>query len=248
VSQWRALWADLFDDEPDPAVAASMDEIERHCAPGFDDPFLVIAMYQHRHGQILELSIGDWLEQHGEAVRSHLRAAHTGAMKLYVSAGKAAVSAQALDALGHQVVERVGQSLRTLERAEKQLRSEVTHHRSILRTIQEHISWTRPTLLVLLAAGLLASGMVNAFLARRAFSERPGELLWSQLSDAERHDLPAFIMSGALSDLMNCRVEGFRAKDGRCVLAKDPAGSAAGWALPDEVSRRVGRPWSAEQR
>lgn len=250
MSRWRVLWDELFEEEePDSAVAASLDEIERLCAPFSDDPFLVIAMFQHRHGQAVDLAIGDWLERHGETLRKHLTDANRAATRLYVAAGTASRAAGALEALGADTVERVSRALRTVEKTERALRDQAAENRSTLRTVREHMAWTRPTLPILLAASLLVSAMATGFLAKQAFASRPGDVLWAQLSDAEQRDLPAFVGTGALSDVMNCRIAGFRVQDGRCLpVARTADPDTDGWAVPDEIARRAAHPWSAEAR
>lgn len=250
MSHWRVLWYKLWPDEdPDDAVAASMDEIERHCAPFPDDPFLVIALFQHRHGQIVDLSIGEWLERHGEALRKHLGDANRASARLYVAAGTANTAARSLEGLGQKTVDRVTQALGTLETAERDMRSQAFENRSVYRAIREHMAWTRPALLILLTASLGVSGMVSAFLAKQAFASKPGEALWMQLSEAERRDLPAFITSGALSDVMKCRVAGFRIAEGRCVPdVRRPLRDDDGWTLPEAGARDAGRRWSSEGR
>lgn len=249
MSTWRILWADLFgQEEPDAAVAASMDEIERHCAPFTDDPFLIIAMFQHRHGQAVDLSIEEWLERHGETLRAYLRDANTAAMKLYVAAGTANTAARKFESLSQEVSKRVTRSLLAVEHAERGMRDQASENRAAYRAIREHLSWTRPTFLIVLALGLAASIMVNGFLARQAFAIRPSSSLWTLLSDAERRELPDFVASGALSDVMDCRVADFRIEQGRCIpnVGHGEHGSR-GWALPDEVVRRRTQRWSSER-
>lgn len=74
MTQWRVLWYQIWpDEEPDDRVAASLDEIASICVPYQDDPFLLIAMYQHRHGQVLKSSIAAWLEDHSPALLENMR-------------------------------------------------------------------------------------------------------------------------------------------------------------------------------
>lgn len=246
MTQWRVLWHQIWPDEkPDAQVAASLDEIATICAPFQDDPFLVIAMYQHRHGQLLKISIDDWLNTHGEAMRDHLHHATDAASRLHTAAQMAGRATEALNALGDDVVGRLQQAIARVDLARRDLRDQAAESTGASHALREQMSWRRPTLLILLTGALLASNMVIGFLGQRAFDERPGDALWAQLSDAERRDLPDFIASGALDAVMNCRVDGFRIEKDRCV----PPGAAdddAGWTLPDETVARVAHRWSAE--
>lgn len=255
MTGWRVLWYRLWpDEEPDEKVAASLDEIAAVCAPFGDDPFLVIALYQHRHGQVLKTSVGEWLETHGGTLRDHFHGAAAAASKLEAATGRAIQATAALDALGGQVAARLRQSLAGVERADRALREQTRENAGVWRDIREHLSWIRPTLLVLLVMALLASLMLSAFLGKQAFAERPGQALWARLSDDERRDLPDFIASGALDTVMHCQLMGFRIKEGRCLPSPDlpspehRSHAEAGWTVPAQVAARAAHRWSAERQ
>ncbi|SEM00565.1 hypothetical protein SAMN05216382_3075 [Sphingomonas palmae] len=250
MTAWRILWDQIWpDEEPDVQVAASMDEIAAVCAPSQDDPFLVIAMYQHRNGQVLKMSIDEWLNTHGEAMRDHLHHATDAASRLHAAARTAAQATAALDELGDRLAGRVQQAIARVDHAERDLRTQAAESNAAWRLIREQLSWTRPALLTLLTIALLASLIVSAFLARQAFAERPGDALWAQLSDNERRDLPGFISSGSLDAVMSCRIPGFEIRKDHCVRSQTTVpDDNEGWLLPEQTVARSAHRWSAEAR
>jgi hypothetical protein len=249
VTQWRALWYQIWPNEdPDDRVAASLDEIANICSPYQDDPFLVIAMYQHRHGQLLKTSIADWLEDHGGDLLNNIRDAAHAALMLDDSAGKARFAVERLNAVHDAFDARVRGALLAVDRARSDLSDQADESRSAFRAVKEQMSWVRPTLLSLLTTALLISVMGNAFLAQHAFVERPGDVIWKALSDGERRQLPSFILSGALADVLNCRVVGMEIAKDRCLPQKvSNRDDAQGWQLPPDVAARAAHQWSAER-
>jgi hypothetical protein len=249
VTQWRVLWYQIWpNEEPDDRVAASLDEIASICAPYQDDPFLVIAMYQHRHGQVLKSSIADWLEDHSPALLDHLRGTARAASLLEDAAGQARSSVDTLTALHDDLGARIRGTVSTVEQARSDLRDQAHESRLAYRTLREQISWVRPSLLTLLTAALLVSTLCTAFLAKRAFADRPGDVIWQALSDEQRRQLPDFISSGSLADVMTCRLPGMKIVKDRCVpLHSSESEDVPGWQVPSEVAARAAHRWSAER-
>lgn len=249
MTQWRVLWYQIWpDEEPDDRVAASLDEIAGICAPYQDDPFLVIAMYQHRHEQVLKSAIVDWLEDHSPALLEHMRGTARAASLLTDAAGRARSSVEALKSVHDELGARIRGTVSTVEQARSDLRDQAYESRSAYRALREEISWVRPTLLTLLTAALLISILCTAFLAKRAFADRPGDVVWEALSDEQRRQLPDFISSGSLADVMTCRLPGMRIVKDRCVQLRSTASEeVAGWQLPPEVAARAAERWSAER-
>ncbi|MGI8366191.1 hypothetical protein [Sphingomonas paucimobilis] len=249
MTQWRVLWYQIWpDEEPDDRVAASLDEIASICAPYQDDPFLVIAMYQHRHGQVLKSSIADWLEDHSPALLENVRGTAHAASLLEDAAGRAQSSVVTLTALHVDLGARIRGTVSALEQAKSDLRDQAYESRSAYRALREEISWVRPTLLTLLTAALLISILCTAFLAKRAFADRPGDVVWEALSDEQRRQLPGFISSGSLAEVMTCRLPGMRIVKDRCVqLPSSASEEVSGWQLPPEVAARAAHRWSAER-
>lgn len=249
MTQWRVLWYQIWPDEdPDDRVAASLDEIASICAPYQDDPFLVIAMYQHRHGQVLKSSIADWLDDHSPALLENIRGtAHAGSL-LDDAAGRARSSVDALKAVHDELGARVRGVVSAVDQARSDLRDQAYESRSAYRALREQISWVRPTLLTLLTAVLLISSLCTALLAKHAFADRPGDGVWGALSDEQRRQLPAFISSGSLNEVMSCRLPGMRIVKDRCVpLHSSASEDVPGWQLPPEVAARAANRWSAER-
>jgi len=248
VTQWRVLWYQIWpDEEPDDRVAASLDEIASICVPYQDDPFLLIAMYQHRHGQVLKSSIAAWLEDHSPALLENMRGTARAASLLEDAAGRTRSSVDALTVLHDYLGSQIHGTVSAVEQARNDLRDQAYESRSAYRMLREQISWVRPTLLTLLTAALLISILCTAFLAKHAFADRPGDGIWDALSDAQRRQLPDFIASGSLADVMSCRVTGMKIVNDRCVPQRLSADDVAGWQLPPEVAARAAHRWSAER-
>lgn len=249
MTHWRSLWYQIWpDEEPDERVAASLDDIGSVCAPYQDDPFLIIAMYQHRHGQLLKTSIAEWLEDHGATLLENMRDTAHAASALADVAGRSRSSADALAKLHAELGAGIRDSVAAVKQARSELRDQAHESRSASRAVREQMSWVRPTLLTLLTITLLISIMCSAFLAKQAFAGRPGDMVWKALSDVERRQLPEFIASGALEDVMNCRIAGAKVVKDRCVPRGTVAGEEApGWQLPSEVAARAAHPWSSER-
>lgn len=249
MTQWRVLWYQIWpDEEPDDRAAASLDEIASICAPYQDDPFLVIAMYQHRHGQVLKASIADWLDDHSPTLLENMRGTAHAAALLDDAAGRARSSVDSLTALHNELNARIRGAVSAVVQARSDLRDQAYESRSAYRALREGLSWLRPTLLTLLSAALLISSLCATFLAKRAFADRPSDTIWAALSEEQRRQLPDFISSGALADVMSCRLTDMRIVKDRCVPQRrrseeDPSG----WQLPPEVVARAAHPWSAER-
>lgn len=146
-----------------------------------------------------------------------------------------------------QVVGRIQQAIARVDLARRDLREQAADSTGAWHALREQTSWGRPRFLTLVTATLLASIMVTAFLGKQAFAERPGDAIWARLSDAERRGLPAFISSGSLDAVMNCRVVGFRIEKDRCV-PPSAVDEDAGWILPDETVARAAHHWSSEDQ
>ncbi len=249
MTQWRVLWYQIWpDEEPDDRVAASLDEIAGICAPYQDDPFLVIAMYQHRHWQVLKSSIADWLEDHSPALLENMRGTARAASLLEDAAGRARSSVNALMTLHDDLGAHIRTTVSMVDQAKSDLRDQAFESRSAYRALREQISWVRPSLLTLLTAALLISILCTAFLAKRVFADRPGDVIWQALSDEQRRQLPEFISSCSLADVMTCRLPGMRIVKDRCVPQHSPASEdVPGWQLPPEVAARAAHQWSAER-
>ena len=191
MTQWRVLWYQIWrDEEPDDRVAASLDEIASVCAPYQDDPFLVIAMYQHRHGQMLKASIADWLEDHSPALLENMRGTAYAASMLDDAAGRARSSVEALKAVHDELGSRIRRALSAVDQARSDLRDQANESRSAFQAVREQISWVRPTVLTLVTVTLLISVMCIAFLSKHAFADRPGDMIWEALSYEQRRQLP----------------------------------------------------------
>lgn len=249
MTQWRVLWYQIWpDEEPDDRVAASLDEIASICAPYQDDPLLVINMYQHRQGQVLKSSIADWLEDHSPALLENMRGTAHAASVLEDAAGRARSSVDALTALHDDLSARIRRTVSAVDQARSDLSDQAFESRSAYRALREQISWVRPSLLTLLTAALLISILCTAFLAKHAFADRPGDVIWEALSDEQRHQLPGFISSGSLTDVMTCRLPGMRIAKDRCVPQHTSAfEDVPGWQVPPEVAARAAYRWSAER-
>ncbi len=176
--QWRVLWYQIWpDEEPDDRVAASLDEIACICEPYQDDPFLVIAMYQHRHGQVLKSSIADWLDDHSPALLENNRGTAHAASSLDDAAGRARSSGDALKAVHDELGARVRGAVSAVDQAWSDLRDQAYDSRSAYHALREQISWVRPTLLTLLTVVLLISSLSTVLMAKHAFADRPGDII-----------------------------------------------------------------------
>lgn len=249
MTEWRVLWYQIWpDEEPDDRVAASLDEIAGICAPYQDYPFLVIAMYQHRHGQVLKSAIVDWLEDHSPALLEHMRGTARVASLLDDAAGQARSSVYALKSVHDELGARIRGAVSAVEDARSDLRDQARESRSAYLALREQISWVRPSLLTLLTASLLVSILCTAFLAKHAFADRPGDVIWQALSDEQRRQLPDFISSGSLTDVMTCRLPEMKIVKDRCVpLHRSESEDVLGWQVPPEVAARAAQRWSAER-
>lgn len=205
-------------------------------------------MYQHRQGQVLKASIADWLEDHSPALLENMRGTAHAASLLDDAAGRARSTVETLKTVHDDLGTRIRGAISTVEKARSDLCDQAYESRSAYRALREQISWVRPTLLTLMMTALLVSVLCTAFLARQAFSDRPSDIIWGALSDEQRRELPGFISSGSLMDVMTCRVAGMRIVKDRCVPQRASASDdAPGWQLPPEVAARAAHRWSAER-